>query len=222
MHMYIVFLLATRIQNIYENKQYLYLQRRGVSQESFTVNSGVGDLKKLNVIDNFNGKPKLDLWSTDKCNRIDGTDGSQFPPYLMNQKHQLEVFIKAFCRKFPLAFDSEVNIYDGIPVWRYKAPKNVFGSPNENPENQCYCSNSGSCAPSGVFNATLCFDSPIFASFPHFLYGEESLFKNVEGLHPDPNKHLTYADIHPRLAFPIDGASRFQINVQVQRGDARG
>lgn len=180
-------------------------------------------MKNLNVIDNFNGKPKLDFWGTNECNRIDGTDGAQFPPYMMNKKTPLQVFIKAFCRKFPLVYDSEVNIFDGVPAWRYKAPRQVFGNPAQNSENQCYCHmNSGTCAPSGVFNASLCFDSPIFASFPHFLYGEESLFKNIEGLNPDPKKHLTYADMHPRLAFPIDGASRFQINIQVQKGSSRG
>lgn len=170
------------------------------------------------MIDNFNGKPKLDFWSTEECNRIDGTDGSQFPPHLLDKKNHLQVFIKAFCRRFPLAYDSEVNIFDGVPAWRYKAPLNVFGSPEENRENQCYCTKSGDCAPSGVFNATLCFDSPIYASFPHFLGGEPLLFQNLSGLSPDPEKHLTYADIHSRLAFPLGGASRFQINVQVSKG----
>lgn len=191
-------------------------QRNGTSQESFTVNSGVGNMKKLNVLDNFNGAPKMNYWASDDCNRIDGTDGSQFPPHLLDKKQHLQVFIKAFCRKFPLVFDSEVNIYDGVPAWRYKAPLNVFSHPDENPENQCFChTDSGVCPPSGVFNATLCFDAPIFSSFPHFLNGDPVLFKNIVGLKPDPAKHLTYADIHPRLAFPIDGASRFQINVQV-------
>lgn len=197
------------------------MQRNGTSQESFTINSGVGNLKKLNVIDNFNGKPQMDFWSTNECNRIDGTDGAQFPPYMMDKETRLQVFIKAFCRKFPLEYDSDVNIFDGVPAWRYKAPKNVFGNPKENKENQCYCDmSSGTCAPSGVFNATLCFDSPIYASAPHFLYGDPILFKNIVGLKPDPKKHITYADMHPRLAFPIDGASRFQINVQVQGGSS--
>lgn len=158
----------------------------------------------------------MDYWASDECNRVDGTDGSQFPPYLVDKKHKLEVFIKAFCRKFPLEFQEEVNIFDGIPAWRYKPPRNVFSHPINNTENQCYCHiESGVCPPSGVFNATLCFDAPLFSSFPHFLYGDPILFKNIEGLNPNETKHLTFADIHPRLAFPIDGASRFQINIQV-------
>lgn len=116
-----------------------------------------------------------------------------------------------------MVYDSEVSVFNGVPAWRYKAPTNVFDSPDKNPENECYCDvSSGSCPPSGVFNATLCFDAPIFSSFPHFLYGDESLFENIEGLSPDPEKHMTYADVHPRLGFPLGGSSRFQINVQVR------
>lgn len=151
---------------------------------------------------------------------MDGTDGSQFPPYLMDKKHSLQVFIKAFCRKFPLVYHSEVNIFDGIPAWRYKAPKNVFANPDINPENQCYCHiDSGSCSPNGIFNASLCFKAPILTSFPHFLTGDKLLFRDLDGLQPDEDKHLTFADIHPRLAFPIGGASRFQINVQIHKVD---
>lgn len=59
--------------------------------------------------------------------------------------------------------------------------------------------------------------APIFASFPHFYTGDRKLIESIEGVNPVQEKHETYADIHPRLAFPIDGASRFQINIQVQK-----
>lgn len=197
-----------------------YFQRNGTSSDVLTIHSGEGDIRKLAVIDNFNGSPKLNFWGTDECNRVDGSDGSQFPPHFLDKKHELQIFIKSFCRKLPLVYDSEVNIFDGIPAWRYKAPLDVFDSPKTNPANQCYCHmESGTCPPKGVFNVTKCFDAPIFASFPHFFMGEESLFRNIEGLNPDESKHRTYADVHPRLAFPIDGASRFQINVQAQPVD---
>lgn len=160
----------------------------------------------------------MKFWSTDECNRVDGTDGSQFPPHLMDKEQPLQVFIKAFCRKFPMMFDSEVSLFSGVPAWRYKAPKNVFDSPDKNPENECYCdSAAGQCPPSGVFNATLCFDAPIYASFPHFLYGDKKLFQHIDGLSPIESEHLTYADVHPRLAFPMAGSSRFQINVEVHK-----
>lgn len=58
---------------------------------------------------------------------------------------------------------------------------------------------------------------PILASFPHFYLGNESLWKNFDGLKPEKEKHETYADIHGKLAFPLNGVSRFQINVQLPK-----
>ncbi|XP_055318862.1 scavenger receptor class B member 1-like isoform X3 [Sitodiplosis mosellana] len=198
----------------------MLVTRNGTSEETFTVNSGVDDIRKLNVIDNFKGQPRMNFWSTNECNRVDGSDGSQFPPHLMDKKHKLEVFIKAFCRKFPMVYDSEVSLFNGVPAYRYKAPRNVFDNPDKNPANECYCDiGSGKCAPSGVFNATLCFDAPIYSSFPHFLYGDDKLFENIDGLSPNENEHLTFADVHPRLAFPMAGSSRFQINAQVHKAE---
>lgn len=191
-------------------------QRQGISVDTFTIFTGEDDINKLSVIDRFNGQEKLNFWATEECNRIDGTDGSQFPPYYMDKKRPLSIFSKAFCRKFPLYYDSEVNIMDGIPAWRYKAPLDVFASPDQNPSNQCYCNQkTGVCPPSGVFDVSKCFDAPILLSFPHFFTGENSLFESLEGLNPVENLHRSYADIHPRMAFPIGGASRVQINVNV-------
>lgn len=183
-----------------------------------TIYTGEGDIRNISVFDRFNGNPKLDFWSSDECNRIDGTDGSQFPPHLMDQKQILQIYIKSLCRKFPMEFDSEVNILGGIPAWRYKAPLNVFAHPDNNSQNHCYCHGSGTCAPAGVFNASKCFDNaPIMTSFPHFFTGDPSLFDNIVGLHPVEELHRPYADVHQRLAFPIGGAMRIQINIQIHK-----
>lgn len=58
---------------------------------------------------------------------------------------------------------------------------------------------------------------PILASFPHFYLGNDSLWQNFEGLKPVKEKHETYADIHGKLAFPLSGVSRFQINIQLPK-----
>ncbi|XP_049292752.1 scavenger receptor class B member 1 [Anopheles funestus] len=197
----------------------MLMTRNGTSAENFTVFSGESSLQQLGIIKQLDGKPRLDLWHTDECDHVGGTDGSQFPPHLMDRKQPLKVFIKSLCRKFPLAYDSEVTALDGIPAWRYKIPTNVFSHPDEHMPNHCFCHlESGSCPPSGLFNITGCsMGAPIFASFPHFYTGNRMLVESIEGLEPVQEKHETYADIHPRLAFPIDGASRFQINVQVQK-----
>ncbi|XP_053682926.1 platelet glycoprotein 4-like isoform X3 [Sabethes cyaneus] len=210
---------AEKVNVSYNGDGTITYKRNGTSAETFTIYSGETDLKQLAIIKGLDGKSSLDLWTTDECNRVDGTDGSQFPPHLMDKRQTLYVFIKSLCRKFPLQYEKEVTLFDGIPAWRYKAPLDVFAHPNINVDNQCFCHlGSASCPLSGLLNATLCsYGAPIYASFPHFYTGDEKLLETVDGLHPQREKHETYADIHPRLAFPIDGASRFQINVQVKK-----
>ncbi|XP_058123242.1 scavenger receptor class B member 1-like [Anopheles ziemanni] len=197
----------------------MLMSRNGTSAENFTIFSGESSLQDLAIIKQMDGKSRLDLWHTDECDLVGGTDGTQFPPHLMEGRQTLQVFIKSLCRKFPLVYDSEVTALDGIPAWRYKIPTTVFAHPDKHKPNHCFCHlQSGACPPSGLFNVSGCsMGAPIFASFPHFYTGDRQLIDSVEGLEPVQELHESYADIHPRLAFPIDGASRFQINIQVQK-----
>lgn len=163
----------------------------------------------------FNGESKIDTWEYDECNEIIGTDGSQFPPEIVDKNHTLNIFIKDMCRAFPLDYVEDVNVFEGVPAWRYRASPDVFVNSSVKEENGCFCLN-GICPPNGVFDASKCnFDAPVYVSFPHFYTGDAKLFEKFEGLNPSAEHHMTYADIHPRLAFPIDGASRFQVNVKI-------
>ena len=165
----------------------------------------------------MNGQTKLDIWDADECNEIVGTDGSQFPPHLMDKEEELTIFVKSFCRTLKLKYDRDVTVLNGIPAWRYKNPQGGFASSRNNPDNKCYCdSETTSCPPDGVFDASKCLDGiPLLVSYPHFLEGNESLFEHFEGLKPNRKMHETIADIHPRMAFPIGGFSRLQMNFKV-------
>lgn len=114
------------------------MQRSGVSRDNYTIHSGIGDINQLGVFVKINGENKTDIYLDDECNKIDGTDGSQFPPHLMDKKSPLQVYINNICRKFPLVFEKEVSVFNGIPAWRYKNPDNVFSHPDKNPQNQVY------------------------------------------------------------------------------------
>ncbi|XP_073847782.1 lysosome membrane protein 2 isoform X2 [Musca autumnalis] len=198
----------------------LLKNRKGTSVDSLQINTGEDDIKKFSTITQFNGKPALDFWTDDECNRIDGSDPSMYPPHVVETREPLSVFLQVFCRKVPLIFEKEVTIYDNIDVLRYRTPLNVFGNPQENPNNTCYCQNTDRCMPSGVINATRCYDdAPIYPSFPHFFSGDPNIYKDFEGIEPKQELHQTYADVHPRFAFPIGGASRLQINLALHKGE---
>ena len=138
----------------------------------------------------------------------------------MENREILHVFLQVLCRKVPLHFDKEVQLFKNVDAYRYKTPLNVFAHPDQNTENQCYCLNTEKCLPSGVINATKCYNgAPIYPSFPHFFSGDPVIYEDILGINPIAELHQTYADIHPRFAFPISGASRIQINVAVHKTD---
>jgi scavenger receptor class B, member 1 len=157
------------------------------------------------------------MWKDDMCNQINGTDGSQFPPHTIDKVSILHVYIKNFCRKFPLQYSHDVTLFDNITAWRYKASPDLFTYTN-NSANQCYCLDD-ECPMDGLFDASLCMDAPIYTSLPHFLHGDKQLLnRTVTGLEPNGKLHTTFVDLHPRLAFPIDSASRFQLNLKIRKG----
>ncbi len=57
----------------------------------------------------------------------------------------------------------------------------------------------------------------MFVSYPHFHLGDPVLREQFEGLTPNEEDHGTIADIHPKLAFPVHGHSRFQLNILLKR-----
>lgn len=191
--------------------------RRGLSVDNLTIHTGLDSLENLGRIHAMNGETKMSIWGSEECNEIVGTDGSQFPPNLMDKEAELKVFIKGFCRALSLKFDREVTVLNGIPAWRYKSPAGAFASSRTNPDNKCYCdAELSDCPPDGVYDASKCVDGlPLMLSYPHFLEGDESLFEHFEGLNPNRKQHETFADIHPRMAFPIGGSSRIQMNFRV-------
>jgi len=194
--------------------------RNGTSEDVVTINTGLTDFNKLGQIDQFNGENNLQHWSTDDCNRIQGSDGTIFPPYSVRQKKPVYVYQKELCRRLPLVYDKDVKILNGkVSAYRYVVPDSVFDRPELDPENQCYCDmDSGDCSPQGVFNATPCaYGAPAFISFPHFYNADPALTEAISGINPNQKSHENYIDIHPNLGFAMAGKSRLQMNVQVKK-----
>lgn len=91
----------------YEEFGLLY-GKNSTQPERVTVFSGVDDITKYNVIDQFNGRSHLPHWTEERCNRLNGTDGSIFPPHI-TKNTTLYVFEKDLCRLLPLSFEKEVS-----------------------------------------------------------------------------------------------------------------
>jgi len=71
----------------------------------------------------------------------------------------------------------------------------------------------------GVLDVSACIDEspPVFLSHPHFMEGDDELFEHFEGLQPNRSLHDSFVFVHKRLAVPIHGVSRMQINLKLTR-----
>lgn len=188
--------------------------RRGVSKHLMKVFSGTKDVNNVGKLYSINNKTKQNIWKTEECNRIKGSDGIIYGPALVQNKKDLEAYLPQLCRSLPLVFDKEEIILNKIRSYRYKAPFGTFSL-----ENKFYCEPRD---PNyqhfdGVLDLMKCIEGnpPILISHPHFMEGSTELSKHFKGLAPNKSLHESFAYLHPRLSVPIFGVSRMQINMKV-------
>lgn len=196
----------------------LLAMRNGTSPDRITVSTGVGNIDTVGTIVKYNGQEKMDHWSTNECNRIDGTTGSFFSPYTIRAKKPVSIYLKDICKKFSLHYQEEVDVLPGYKGYRYAPYKNIFAHPDIEPANQCFCDmETGVCPPHGIMNSTPCSFGPAYLSFPHFLYGDTDLQEAVTGLKPDDEEHSSFLDVHPRMGYVMQGHTRLQLNMLVRK-----
>ncbi|CAK1546431.1 unnamed protein product [Leptosia nina] len=197
----------------------LLVTKNGTVSDRLTINTGENDKDKMNILEKFNGDDRLPYWGSSECNSIEGSDGTIFPPSMLDKNRTLFVFYGNLCRRLPFNYVKDVEISDGIELLRYSMPKTVFDDPANYPPNQCYCDiDTGSCPPRGVIDITTCtMGAPLLASFPHFYLGDPKLREPFVGLEPKPELHDSYLDIHPTLGISLNGKSSLQLNIIVRK-----
>ncbi|KAF5284609.1 hypothetical protein FQA39_LY16967 [Lamprigera yunnana] len=196
----------------------LMYNKNGTSLDNVTVFTGANDITRFGLIDKFNGRSHLSHWLNDDCNTLLASDGSIFPPGI-TPNTTLYVYDKDLCRRLPLKFQNEVVREDRVPCYRFSPSTDVFGTVEENPNNECFCPGGPPCSPSGFFNVSLCqFDSPVLLSFPHFYLANESYRTALDGISPpDPEKHKFYLDVQPMMGTALSAKARVQINLAVSQ-----
>jgi len=197
----------------------LFVGQNATSRGRLTAKTAVNNRGDLAQITKFNGKSELPWWSG-KCNKIEGsTDGFVFKPNL-KKTDIVRVFNRDLCRSIPLEFSEEFVDPNGLTGYRFVPPSNVFGTPDQNKDNACFCKNpNGACdTPSGVFNVSICqFGSPVMLSWPHFFQADPKLINAIDGLKPNRAKHQMSIDIQPTTGSGLGGKVRSQINIQMSK-----
>ena len=171
--------------------------------------TGEGNPYNLSKISSYNGSEFLKVWNGDTCNRVQGSDGSTFNPYIQTEE-RLWFFNDQLCRSLPLVFDREVKSGE-LPGYRFVPDENVFKLDFEKyPENSCFCKDEELCQMigDGMFAVSKCqFNAPIILSWPHFLHANQTFFENVKGnyfitpsqtIMPFGSKSKEYLDFHAK------------------------
>lgn len=192
-----------------------FVNKNGSVSEEWETMTGNENVRDVAQVVSYGGQSQLDFWSSAQCNAIRGTDGSLFHPGV-EKNETLHIFNRDLCQSLPLVFQEESSHHD-MTTYRFAPPDNVFGTPDENPYNSCFCPD-GHCAPSGVFNISSCqFGSPLVMSWPHFFQADPKLLQDVEGLKPDREKHQFQLDVLPKMGVVMRAAVKSQINLVMEK-----
>jgi len=175
------------------------------------------------------------------CHDIIGADGISYPPEAINKEDSLWLFNEQLSRSIWLDFIQEADV-DGITTYQYSPSPEVFAMTN--PDNFCYCPEVEKCAKvdesaedawdmsdcqdrthkllpcvDGLLFLQGSYNVPIIMSTPHFLDADESLWKAIDGVQPDREKHITFLNIEPTTGMSIQAHKRIQVSLPVRDSD---
>ena len=53
----------------------------------YSMYTGEGDPYKLSTIHSYDGKTEMNFWNDSQCNKVHGSDGASFNPYIKEVRH---------------------------------------------------------------------------------------------------------------------------------------
>ncbi|XP_076384781.1 sensory neuron membrane protein 1 isoform X1 [Megalopta genalis] len=181
-----------------------------IDSSRIKVLRGMKNHKDLGRVIAFKGEPALTIYSGERCNTLNGTDSTIFPP-LMTKLDDIVSFSPEICRSIsaPYRHDSKIK---GVNTYHYSAD---FGDMKGNPEDSCYCPTPETCLDKDLMDLEKCMGIPLIGSQPHFLGTDEKYLEMVDGLHPNPAKHDLSMDFEPLTASPLSAHKRLQFSMFV-------
>ncbi|KAM4827124.1 scavenger receptor class B member 1 isoform 1-T1 [Thomomys bottae] len=195
----------------FKGKFGLFSQMNNSDSGVFTVFTGMQNFSRIHLVDKWNGLSKVSYWHSEGCNMINGTSGQMWPPF-MTPESSLEFYSPEACRSMKLIY-KEQGVFEGIPTYRFVAPKTLFANGSVYPPNEGFCP----CLESGIQNVSTCrFNAPMFLSHPHFYNADPVLAEAVLGLHPNPEEHSLFLDIHPVTGIPMNCSVKLQLSLYIK------
>ncbi|XP_021004437.1 protein croquemort [Parasteatoda tepidariorum] len=199
----------------YEKFGWFYA-KNGSDDGEYTIFTGRNDLAQYGYVNLYKGSSVVP-GRQPPCNSVGGTAGDMWPPFRNDKKEKLDLFVSDICSTLQLTYLSEVEVNE-IESYRYWLDETAFDNGKHNEFNSCQCSDV--CMPPGALDIETCqFDTPAVVSFPHFLYADQHYMDKIDGLTPDPAKHMFFIDLEPKLGIPVNVDARLQINVAIPNCD---
>ena len=181
------------------------------------IYTGTSEIERIGQYIQWDGLTRLGIWPLEDANYINGTEGLFFHPFI-TENEVLQVFLDDAVRSFDLTYVGSVD-HLGLGALRFELPNTTFASAFNLSENAKW----GSWCPNGLIylGATQNPVVPIFGSKPHFLDGDPSLRRNIQGLDPDPSanraQYDTHVDVEPMTGVNIQVQKVLQLNIQLNR-----
>ncbi|KAL3315053.1 scavenger receptor class B member [Cichlidogyrus casuarinus] len=206
-----------------------------------SIDTGIKELSTIGKIVKYNNMTKLNIWSSDAANSINGSghlcirifnlilDGTMFKPML--SKHDTAyVFASDVCRSFVFEFKQTVTASNDnrVTLYQFVGSKKQAQNASINPDNAGFCpkeSVTDKCPPGGLMDLSSCKGKgsllvPLFASQPHFYLAEPWVTDPYEGIVPGSEADSTVLNIEPTLGIPLEAYKRLQFNFYLKSQDA--
>nr|ANG08490.1 sensory neuron membrane protein 2 [Trichogramma dendrolimi] len=185
------------------------------SKDRLRVRRGSANFMQVGEVVEYNGKEALDVWQDERCDALNGTDGTIFHPFFDQAgRDDLVSFSPGMCRSLACKFDAKTE-FAGLKTLRYVG--DIGTDPDHNEADRCFCEAPDDCLKKGVYDLYKCVHAPLLVSNPHFYNADPYYLKAVEGLAPSKDKHEMYVDMDPFSGAILNAHLRVQFNMIITK-----
>ncbi|CAJ1070757.1 lysosome membrane protein 2-like isoform X1 [Xyrichtys novacula] len=194
----------------------LMYKKNGTNDGEFVYHTGQQNYMDYGRVETWKGESKVNFWTSEQSNSINGSDGSAFHP-LLKKDERLYIFTPDLCRSIYMEFEKDVEV-KGIPAYRFTPPRSVLASKEENPANEGFCISPKECLGTGLLKVSPCRKgAPVVASFPHFHLADSKYASAIKGMSPQREHHQTFLDLNPTTGVIVRANKRAQVNILMNR-----
>ncbi|KAJ3651442.1 hypothetical protein Zmor_017486 [Zophobas morio] len=170
--------------------------------------------KKFFLIDKYDGSSDIPNYGNTCADRVSGSSEGVAYPQFITKNTTIKYWRKTFCKMAVLRFKRNEFKY-GLNAFRFDLIDSIF---NRTKPREADCYQGTPALIDGLSDISKChYGFPLATSFPHFLYGSESIHSLVTGMKPNHTLHESYLIVEPTTGVPLESNARSQSNLVVKK-----